>query len=132
MKLWGEPLGFASLKFSKAIIIGLLAYVTALFVDWIGNSFVQSYFNFMSYVWWIVSTMTIFLLTRYYYFNQKPKNPVTDGFLLGILFVAITFFMEITFIVYGFGMGWGIYQFWIIWIQYPLVLISPIISGLTK
>jgi len=98
----------------------------------LGNSFVPNYFNFMSYIWWIVSAITIFLLTRYYYFRRKPKNPLADGLILGILLAAITFIMEITLIVYGFGMGWGIYQLWIIWIQYPLVIISPIIAALTK
>ena len=125
-------MGFESLNFLKAIIIGLLYYAVALFVDVLGNSFVPDYVNFMSYVWWLVSAIAIFLLARYYYFRQKPKNPLTDGLLLGILLAAITFIIEITLIVYGFGMGWEIYQFWIIWIQYPLVLISPIIAALTK
>ena len=124
--------GIEKSNFLKAIAIGLLYYAVALFVDWLGNSFVPDYVNFMSYVWWLVSAIVIFLLTRYYYFRQKPKNPLTDGLLLGILLVAFTFLLEISLIVYGFGMGWGIYQFWIIWIQYPLVLISPIIAALTK
>ena len=122
-------LGF---NFPKAIIIGLLYYAVALFFDVFGNSFVTDYVNFMSYVWWLVSAIAIFLLTRYYYFRQKPKNPLTDGLLLGILLVAITFIIDISLIVYGFGMGWGIYLFWIIWIQYPVVLISAIIAALTK
>ena len=126
-------MGFASLNFIKAIVIGLLYYALALIVDRLGNSFVPNYFlNFMIYAWWIVSAITIFLLTRYYYFRQKPKNPLTEGLLLGILLAAITFIIEITLIVYGFGMGWGIYQFWIIWIQYPLVIVSATIAALTK
>ena len=126
-------MGFASLNFIKAIVIGLLYYALALIVDRLGNSFVPNYFlNFMIYVWWIVSAITIFLLTRYYYFRQKPKNPLTEGLLLGIILAAITFIIEITLIVYGFGMGWEIYQFWIIWIQYPLVIVSAIIAALTK
>ena len=126
-------MGFASLNFLKAIIIGLLYYAVALVVDHLGNSFVPGYFlNFMIYVWWMVSAITIFLLTRYYYFRQKPKNPLTEGLLLGIILAAITFIIEIKLIVYGFGMGWEIYQFWIIWIQYPLVIVSAIIAALTK
>ena len=126
-------MGFASLNFIKAIVIGLLYYALALIVDRLGNSFVPNYFlNFMIYAWWIVSAITIFLLTRYYYFRQKPKNPLTEGLLLGIILAAITFIIEITLIVYGFGMGWEIYQFWIIWIQYPLVIVSAIIAALTK
>ena len=125
-------MGFKNLDFLKAIIIGLLYYALALFFDFIGNYFVPYYVNFMSYVWWIVSACAIFLLTRYYYFRQKPKKPLTDGFLLGILLAIITFIIEISLIVYGFGMGWGIYLFWIIWIQYPLVLLSPIVAALTK
>jgi hypothetical protein len=125
-------LGLKNLDFLKAIIIGILYYAVALFFDVLGNYFVPYYVNFMSYVWWIVSAIAIFLLTRYYYFRQKPKNPLTDGLLLGILLAVITFIIEISLIVYGFGMGWGIYLFWIIWIQYPLVLISPIIAALTK
>jgi len=128
-----KPMGFAGLNFLKAIIIGLLYYTVVLFVDWLGNSFIPGYFlNFMSYTWWILSAITIFLLTRYYYFREKPKNPLIDGVVLGILLAAITAIMEITLIVYGFGMGWGIYQFWIIWIQYPLVLTTPIIAALSK
>jgi hypothetical protein len=121
-----------SFKYKKAIIIGLLYYAIALIVDVFGNSFVSGYFLIMMYVWWLVSTIAIFLLTRYYYFRQKPKNPLSEGLLLGILLVVITLIMEITLVVYGLGMGWEIYQFWIIWIQYPLVLISPIIAALTK
>jgi hypothetical protein len=125
--------GFASLNFLKAIIIGLLYYAAALLVDWLGNSFVPGYsLNYTSYVWWIVSTLAIFLLTRYYYFRRKPKNPIADGLILGILLAAITFIIEIVLVVYGFGMGWEIYQFWTIWIQYPLIIISPIIAALTK
>ena len=114
------------------MIIGLLYYAVALIVDALGASSIPDYFAVMSYVWWTVSTITIFLLIRYYYFRQKPKNPLKDGVLLGILLVTITFFIEIPLIVYGFGMGWTIYLFWMVWIQYLLVIISPIIAALTK
>ena len=127
-----KTLGFEKANFVKAIIIGLLYYAVALVIDGLGNSFVPDYVNFMSYVWWIVSATTIFLLTRYYYFRQKPKKPLTDGFLLGILLAVITFIAEVLLIVYGFGMGLEIYLIWLVWIQYILVIISPIIAALTK
>ncbi len=119
-------------KWKKAVIIGLLYYAVALIVDALGASSIPDYFAVMSYVWWTVSTITIFLLTRYYYFRQKPENPLKDGVLLGILLVTITFIIEIPLIVYGFGMGWKIYLFWMMWVQYLLVIISPIITALTK
>ena len=123
---------FGNVKLLKAIIIGFLYYAVALIFDGLGNSFVPDYVNLMSYVWWIVSAVAIFLLTRYYYFRQKPKNPLIDGLLLGILLAIITFIIEIPLIVYGFGMGWEIYLFWIVWVQYLLVIVSPIIAALTK
>ncbi len=96
------------------------------------NHFVPNYLDFMSYVWWIVSTTTNFLLTRYHYFKQKPKNPLTDGLLFGILLAAITFIIEVPLIVYGFGMGLETYLIWLVWIQYLLVIISPIVAALTN
>ena len=123
---------FGNVKLLKAIIIGFLYYAVALIFDGLGNSFVPDYVNLMSYVWWIVSAVAIFLLTRYYYFRQKPKNPLIEGLLLGILLAIITFIIEIPLIVYGFGMGWEIYLFWIVWVQYLLVIVSPIIAALTK
>ncbi len=125
-------MGDQKVKFLKAIIIGFLYYAVALAIDGLGNHLVPNYLNFMSYVWWIVSTTTIFLLTRYYYFKQKPRNPLTDGLLLGILLAAITFIIEVPLIVYGFGMGLEIYLIWLVWIQYLLVIISPIVAALTK
>jgi heme/copper-type cytochrome/quinol oxidase subunit 2 len=90
----------------------------AFIVDILGNSIAPNYLNIMSYVWWIVSTIVIFLLTRLYYFKQKPKNPLKAGVTLGLLLVIITFLIEIPLIVYGFGMSWKIYLFWMTWIQY--------------
>ena len=104
----------------------------AFIFDALGNLIIPDYLTVMSYVWWAVSTIVIFLLTRYYYFRQKPKNPLINGVLLGILLATITFIIEIPLIVYGFGMGWEIYLFWIVWIQYLLVIIAPIIAALTK
>jgi hypothetical protein len=127
-----KTLGFEKAKFVKAIIIGLLYYAVALVIDGLGNSIVPDYVNVMSYVWWIVSATTIFLLTRYYYFRQKPKKPLTDGLLLGILLAVITFIVEVPLIVYGFGMGLEIYLIWLVWIQYILVIILPIIAALMK
>ena len=63
---------------------------------------------------------------------RKPKNPLLDGLLLGILLGMFTFVVEITLVVYGFNMGWEIYQFWEIYFQYPIVLVLPIIAALTK
>jgi hypothetical protein len=120
------------LKLLKAIIIGLLYYSVALILDVLGNSIILDYQNFMSYVWWTVSSLVIFLLTRYFYFKKKPKNPLKEGMLLGILLAIITFFIEIPLIVYFYGMGWSIYLFWIVWIQYLLVIFSPIIGAFTK
>ena len=123
---------FGNVNLLKAIVIGLLYYVVALFFDGLGNSFVSNYVDFMSYGWWTVSAIAIFLLARYYYFRQKPKNPLIDGLLLGVLLAIITFIIEILLLVYGFGMGWEIYLFWIVWIQYLVVIISPIIAALTR
>lgn len=86
----------------------------------------------MSYVWWIVSTIVIFLLTRLYHFRQKPKNPLKAGVTLGLLLATITFLIEIPLIVYGFGIGWKIYLFWMTWIHYSLVILSSITAALTK
>ena len=127
-----KTLRFEKVKFVKAIIIGLLYYAVALVIDGLGNSFVPDYVNFMSYVWWIVSATTIFLLTRYYYFRQKPKKPLADGFLLGILLAVITLIVEVLLIVYMFGMGLEIYLIWLVWIKSFLELISPIIPALNN
>ena len=125
-------IGVLYLNLLKAISIGLLYYGVALIFDVLGNSVIPDYQNFMSYVWWTVSSLVIFLLTRYFYFNKKPKNPLKDGVLLGILLAIITFFIEIALIVYFYGMGWSMYLFWSVWIQYLLVILSPIIAALTK
>ncbi len=42
------------------------------------------------------------------------------------------YFLDVPLIVYGFGMGLEFYLFWTVWIQYLLVIISPIIAALTK
>lgn len=128
----GKQLEFENVNLLKAIIIGLLYYAVALIIDDLGNSFIPYYVSFMSYVWWTVSAIAVFLLTRYYYFRQKPKSPLIDGLLLGMLLAIITFIIEILLLVYGFGMGWEIYLFWMVWVQYLLVAISPIIAALTK
>ncbi len=120
------------MDFPKAVIVALLYYAMAFLIDGLGNAFVPSYANFMSYVWWIVSVAAIFLLTRHYYFGEKPKHPLKDGFLLGILIALITFIIEILLVVYGYGMGWGIFLFWNVWFQYFLVVVSPIIAAITK
>ena len=125
-------IGVLYLNLLKAISIGLLYYGVALIFDVLGNSVIPDYQNFMSYVWWTVSSLVIFLLTRYFYFNKKPKNPLKDGVLLGILLAIITFFIEIPSVVYFYGMGWSMYLFWSVWIQYLLVIFSPIIGAFTK
>ena len=101
-------MGFLYLNLLKTIIIGLLCYSVALIFDVLGNSVFPDYQNFMSYVWWTVSSLVIILLTRYFYFKKKPKNPLKEGMLLGILLAIITFFIEIPPVVYFYGMGWSI------------------------
>jgi hypothetical protein len=120
------------LNFIKVIIIGLHYYALATFFDTIGLSLFPNFIIISSYVWWIVSAITIFLWIRYYYFKKKPKNPLLHGLLIGALLGVFTFILEITLVVYGFGMGWEIYQFWESYFQYTLVVLSPIIAALTK
>lgn len=123
---------FENLTFLKAIIIGLHYYAVATFIDTVSLSFFSNFVVISSYVWWLVSGISIFFWTRYYYFKRKPKNPLWDGLLFGVMLGVFTFIVEIILVVYGFGMGWEIYQFWEIYLQYPVVIISPIIAALTK
>jgi uncharacterized membrane protein len=104
----------------------------ALIFDFLGNSVIPDYQNFANYVWWTVSILSIFYLTRYYYFDKKPKNPLKEGILLGCLLALINFLIEVPLVVYFYGMGWNIYLFWSVWTQYLLVILTPIIAALTK
>jgi hypothetical protein len=122
---------FEKINLKKTIIIGIVYYVVTFLFGGIARSIMPEVMS-MVFSWWIVSAIVIFLLVKYYYFKQKPENPIKIGLTLGIPLAIITFIIEVPLLVYGFGMGLEHYQMWIVWIQYLVVLISPIIAAIMK
>ena len=120
---------FENINSKKTIIIGIVYYAVTFFFSGIARSIMP---EVIIVVWWIVSAIVLFLLVKYYYFKQKPENPIKIGLTLGTLLAIITFIIEVPLLVYGFGIGWGHYQIWYVWIQYLLVIISPIIAAIMK
>jgi hypothetical protein len=123
-----------NINLKKTIIIGIVYYVVTFLFGGTARSIMSELMSVVWWIasWWIVSAIVIFLLVKYYYFKQKPENPMNIGLTLGILLAIITFILEVPILVYGFGMGWEHYHRWYVWIQYLVVIISPIIAAIMK
>lgn len=102
---------------------GLLAGVTYYIPTFISGMIAMTLYQpAMAYVWWIASIIFMYLGVKKVY-----KATSEDGFKLGVLFLVITFAVEIPLFVFGLGFGWGLYSMWTVWIQYALVLLTPVV-----
>jgi len=79
----------------------------------------------------ISSAILAYLLSRYYYFKGKVKDPAKEGLMLGIVVVVISFIIEIPVMVYGFAaaIGWNYFLSWNIIVGYLLALLIPVFAA---
>jgi hypothetical protein len=78
----------------------------------------------------LIGMITTILVTKEYYFKGvKVKNPLTEGMALGIVYVVVSFAIEVPVMVYGFAasMGWSYFSSWNIIVGYLAMLLVPII-----
>ncbi|MBI2449800.1 hypothetical protein HYV49_05910 [Candidatus Pacearchaeota archaeon] len=107
---------------------------------------------------WIVSTLTVFLLslipiikdtsplsiTIYFfllalftimcsvmYYEARQENPsLKNGFLLGIYFVIISFILDLAIIVPVVIKSFDFYKEWSVWVSVAIIIIMSSLTGL--
>ena len=109
---------FEEFSLKKAIFAGLTYYVPTFLI---GMAFIKFVPNVASYVWWLVSIVFMVVSMKYVY---KP----TTGFEMAIVFLITTLVIEIPMLVYGMGYGWALYSMWTVWVQYGLLIVTPLIA----
>jgi len=76
----------------------------------------------------ILSVILIYIISKYYYFNKKVKDPLKEGLMFGIVIDAVSFILDTAIMVYGFAIetGWNYFLAWNLMAGYMLVLVIPI------
>jgi hypothetical protein len=122
------------LNYKQAIIAGVISeaviflLVSAMMFTPLWGTEMQSYLNIL------VGAVVAYLVAYYFYFKKKPKEPLKEGLLLGVAFVAISVVIEIPVMVYGFAAstGWAWFAQWNLWASYVLGIVACIIAAKMK
>ena len=77
---------------------------------------------------------TYFISNKYYFAKVKVKDAVKDGLMLGLVFVIVTFLLDVPLLVYGFAkdQGWNFFMAWHVIIGYISALVVPVIAAKMK
>lgn len=122
------------LNYKRAIIAGViseavvfLAICVMMFTPLWGTE-IQNYLNML------VGAVTAYLVAYYFYFKKKPKDPLKEGLLLGIAFVAVSVIIEIPVMVYGFAAstGWAWFAQWHLLAGYVLGIVACMVAATIK
>ena len=129
------------MNWKRAIITGIISYAV-LFLVASALMFVPGMYDWTIMKWelWAnavvmaLSFVIVFLLAQKFYFKAKPKKAVMEGLILGIVMMAISFLIEIPFMVYGFAkpMGWAWFAQWNLILGYILGVVAAITAAVTK
>jgi hypothetical protein len=122
------------LNYKKALLAGVIAYaviflvLSAMMFTPLWGTEIQSYINML------VSVVVVYLAAYYIYFKKKPKKPLKEGLLLGVVFVAVSVIIEIPVMVYGFAAstGWAWFAQWHLLASYVLGIVACIIAAKMK
>ena len=109
----------------KILLISVINYMIVFGVSFL----ISSFFSF-DVVWLLMITLSIFLLVYYWYFSAKPKSPIKEGIIIGLLLALFTFVIE--FLLWFSIFGWFYFWNFSILLQYVLIIIVPIFAALLK
>jgi len=111
----------------RIILISVINYFLVLTVSLLISFFLPGLF---SIVWITMTVLSIYLLISYWYFPVKPKYPLKEGFIVGLLVALITFVIELL-LWYS---TYGIIYFlnFVVFLQYFLTIIIPIFAAFLK
>ncbi len=83
---------------------------------------------------WAITAITMYSLAMKYYFKKKVRNPVKEGFMLGIVALIFSILIEVPLMVYGFAanLGWGWFYQWELWAGAIVLILSAIYGAMQK
>ena len=83
---------------------------------------------------WAIIAITIYFLAINYYFTKKVRNPVNEGFMLGLVAVIFSILIEIPLMVYGFAanLGWAWFYQWELWAGSIVLILAAIYGAMNK
>ena len=122
------------LNYKQAILAGVISeaviflLISAMMFTPLWGTEVQKYINML------VGVIVAYLVAYYFYFKKKPKEPLKEGLLLGIAFVAISVIIEIPVMVYGFAAstGWAWFAQWHLLASYVLGIVACMVAATMK
>jgi putative flippase GtrA len=88
-------------------------------------------FNYMSIV---LGLALAYFLAKYFYFKKKPKEPLKEGLLLGLVVAAVSAAIEIPLMVYGYAalIGWAWFAQWTTIAGYALTVVACVLAAMSK
>ena len=108
----------------KILLISLVNY----FLIFAVSTFI--FLEFISIAWPIMTIISTFLLVYYWYFATKPKSPIKEGFIIGLIIALVTFVIE--FLMWFSTFNWFYFLYPIVILQYILLIIVPIFAAIFK
>ena len=76
-----------------------------------------------------------YIVSKFFYFKGiKVANPVKEGLMLGLVFIVVTFILDVFVMVYGFAsdQGWSYFMSWEMCLGYVLTLLVPVLAAWKK
>ncbi|MEM5814576.1 MAG: hypothetical protein QXD77_02060, partial [Candidatus Aenigmatarchaeota archaeon] len=127
-------IAFMCINYKQAILAGVAFYavvflaISAMMFTPLWGSAIQTYLNML------VGIAVAYLVASFFYFKKKPKEPLKEGFLLGLVFAVLSIVIEIPVMVYGFAAqtGWAWFAQWNLWAGYALGIVACIVAAKMK
>jgi hypothetical protein len=88
-------------------------------------------FNYVSIV---LGFALAYFLAKYFYFKKKPKEPLKEGLLLGLVVAAVSAVLEVPLMVYGYAaqIGWAWFAQWQIIAGYAVSVVACVLAAMSK
>lgn len=118
----------------KAIVSGVVIYAVIFLVASVLMMSIADPTIFGTVTLLIAIILTIVVTKEYYFKGVKIKKPLEEGLGVGIVYVLVSFLIEIPVMVYGFAaeVGWNYFTSWHIALGYLAMLVVPIFVAYKK
>lgn len=106
-------------NFGKAVWMGVLLYAVMFLIA----SVVMFVWSKDAIGWWMIIVAPI--MTAIFTMWYSKSGTVGEGFMLGVVWLAIMALLDIAILIYALGNSWSGYYEWMTWVGYAETLLVP-------